>query len=199
MSNAILPVMPGLTWDYTRVPEWSTTTKSSVSQRSFRTANASFPKYRVKMSYEFLRQYTGFAEMATLVGFFNARNGGFDSFLWTDPDDNTVTAQALGTGDGSNKLFQLVRTFGGYVEPVFDANSAPLIYVNGALKTLTTDYTISTAGLVSFVTAPASTLPVTWTGTYYRRMVFVQDSAEFVKMANGLWGLKSLEMETDKP
>ncbi len=199
MSNAVFPTLPGLTFDITRTPEWSTTTKKAVSLRSYRWANASYPLYHYKLKYELLRQTTGFTELATLVGFFNARNGGFDRFLFQDPDDYTVTAQAIGIGDGSNKLFQLVRTFGGYVEPVFDANSAPLIYVNGVLKTLTTDYTVSATGLVTFVTAPGAGLAVTWTGTYYRGVVFAQDMAEFSKFSQNLWDLKVVELVSAKP
>lgn len=199
MSNAIFPAFPGLKEDVSRTPQWSTTSKSSVSQREFRSANASYPLYKYKLSYEVLRQTTGFTEFTELTGFFNARRGSFDSFLYVDPDDNTVTAQTIGVGDGANKLFQLARTFGGFVEPVFDANSTPLIYVNGVLKTLTTDYTISATGLVTFVAAPGAALPVTWTGTYYRRVCFTQDTAEFSKFMQNLWTLKTLEFVSVKP
>lgn len=199
MSNAVFPVMPGLTWDITRVPLWSTTVKTATSGREYRTANWSYPRYRYKMVYAFLRQQTGFTEMAQLAGFFNARQGAFDSFLFTDPDDNSVTAQQIGIGDGSNKLFQLIRSFGGYLEPVFDVHSTPQIYVNGVLKTVTTDYTISATGLVTFVAAPGNTLPVTWTGTYYRRMRFEQDLAEFSAFMSLLWELKTLQLISVKP
>lgn len=199
MSNSVFPALPGLTWDITREPIWSTTKKPSVSGRRFAVANYSYPRYKYKLSYAVLRQRGALTELATLAGFFNARGGDFDSFLFTDPDDNTVTAQVIGVGDGSNKLFQLVRTFGGFVEPVYDANSAPLIYVNGVLKTLTTDYTLSASGLVTFVTAPGAALAVTWTGTYYRRMWFAQSSAQFSQFMKNLWELKTLEIESWKP
>ncbi len=199
MSNIVFPTFPGLTADVTRTPMWSTTKKTSVSQREYRTANMSFPRYKFKLSFEVLRQGGGFSELSALVGFFNARQGNFDSFLYIDPDDNTVTAQAIGSGDGGNRLFQLVRTFGGYVEPVFDTNSVPLIYVNGVLQTVTTNYTISATGLVTFVAAPSAGLAVTWTGTYYRRVCFAQDTAEFAKFMSNLWSLKSLEFITVKP
>lgn len=199
MSNAVFPTFPGLTWDATRTPVWSTTHKPSVSQRDFRSANASYPLYKYKLSYEVLRQTTGFAEFTALVGFFNARRGSFDSFLFTDPDDCTVTAQSLGPGDGSNRLFQLVRTFGGFVEPVFDVNSAPLVYLDGVLQTLATNYTVSGTGLVTFVVAPGAGAAATWTGTYYRRICFAQDTAEFNKFMSNLWALKTLELITVKP
>lgn len=199
MGNAVFPSLPGLTWDITRTPVWSTTKKTAVSQREYRTANMAFPRYKYKLSFEFLRQGGSFAELSQLVGFFNARQGSFDSFLFVDPDDYTVTGQVIGAGDGSNKLFQMVRTFGGFIEPVYDDNSVPLIYVNGVLKTAGTDYSVSTTNLVTFVTAPGAGQSVTWSGTYYRRVCFTQDSAEFNKFMNALWSLKTLEFITVLP
>ena len=194
MSNSVFPTFPGLMPGVTRTPVWSTHVKTSVSMREYRVANAAYPIYRYKLSFEFLRQTTGFTEMATLVAFFNARSGSFDSFLWTDPDDNSVTAQSFGAGDGSTISFQLTRTFGGYAEPVFDTNSTPAISVNGVLKTAGTDYTISSTGVVTFAAAPGSTLPLTWTGTYYRRVRFASDSAEFAQFLKNLWELKAVEL-----
>ena len=159
----------------------------------------SYPRYKFKLSYSFLRQGGALNDLATLVGFFNARGGDFDSFLFTDVDDCTVTAQGFGTGDAATTQFQLVRGFGGFVEPVFDVNSAPLIYVNGALKTLGSDYTLSAAGLVTFAAAPGAALAITWTGTYYRRMYFAQSTAEFSKFMSNLWELKTVELESWKP
>lgn len=199
MSNAVFPVMPGLTWDITRIPVWSTTVKTSVSGREFRSANFSYPRYRYKMVYSVLRQTAAFPEMAQLAGFFNACGGSFDSFLLTDPDDNTVTLQAIGLGDGANKLFQLVRSFGGFVEPVYDVNGTPSIYINGVLRTVGTDYTISSSGLVTFVVAPGAGLVVAFSGSYYRRMRFEQDTAEFTQFMQKLWSLQTLQLLSVKP
>jgi uncharacterized protein (TIGR02217 family) len=195
MSNTVFPTFPGLTFDVTRTPVWSTTTKSSVSQREFRIANSSYPVYHFKLAYEVLRQTPGYTEMATLVGFFNARNGSFDSFLFTDPDDNAVTLQAIGIGDGGTTLFQLVRSFGGYVEPVFDTNGAPALTVNGVAQVAGSDYTISATGLVTFTVAPGVGFIVKWTGSYYRRVRFSTDSAEFQKFLRDLWTLKTIELQ----
>jgi uncharacterized protein (TIGR02217 family) len=199
MSNAIFPVMPGLTWDITREPIWSTTVKTAVSGREYRTANWSYPHYHYKMVYSVLRQQGAYAEMAQLAGFFNARQGSYDSFLFTDPDDSSVTAQAIGVGDGSNRLFQLVRTFGGYVEPVFDTNSTPQIYDNGTLKATPADYSMNASGLVTFVAAPAAGHAITWTGSFYRRMRFDKDTLQFSQFMQKLWELKTLDLFSVKP
>ena len=150
-----------------------------------------YPLYQFKLKYEFLRSSAAYLELQTLAGFFLARQGSFDSFLYTDPDDNTVTNQVIGTGDGSNKVFQLVRTYGAggftLTEPVHNTNSTPVIKVDGVTKAVTTDYTISATGLVTFVTAPANTKSVTWTGTFYYRCRFKDDSSDFDKFMQDLW------------
>lgn len=199
MSNAVYPTLPGLTFGTTRTPVWSTTTKIATSLRDYQNANASYPQYRYKLSYEVLRQTPGYAEMATLVGFFNARQGGFDSFLFVDPDDNYVTRQAIGTGDGASVQFQLVRMFGGFVEPVFDLAGAPSVYVAGTLKTPGSDYTANALGLLTFAAAPAAGAVVTWTGGYYRRVRFAQDSIEFMQFLHGRWDARTVELMSKKP
>jgi uncharacterized protein (TIGR02217 family) len=199
MSSLVFPALVGMEWNIVRAPIWSTSKRESVSGRQFRVANYSYPRYKYKVSFSVLRQGGSYAELAQVVGLFNQVYGDFDSFLWTDPDDSAVTAQQLGTGDGSTKSFQLVRVFGGFIEPVYDTNSAPLLYVNGVLKASPSDYTISASGVVTFVVAPGAGLPVTWTGSYYRRVVFSHSTMEFNKFMQGLWELKKVEFESWKP
>jgi uncharacterized protein (TIGR02217 family) len=199
MSDLVFTPPPGLKWEVTRTPIWSTGVVQAASGREYRVANYSYPRYEIKLSFDVLRMTGSYTEMADLAGFFNARRGSYDTFRWTDPDDNSVTDQVIGTGDASTKEFQLVRTFGGYVEPVHDTNSTPVIKVANSTKTAGVDYNISTAALVTFANAPASNASVTWTGTYYRRCRFKQDSAEFTQFMRLLWSLGELTMVSVKP
>ena len=193
MSNAIFPTLAGISWDISKAPQFSTIIHKAASGYEYRSALMVYPLYQFGLKYDVLRDNTANNELKTLLGFFNSRKGSFDSFLFTDPSDYTVTAEALGTGNGSNKIFQLVRNYGGFVEPVNTVNSAPLIYVNGVLKTLTTDYTISSTGLVTFVAAPANALAVTWTGTYYYRCRFLSDSISPTQFMQKLYSLSKLD------
>lgn len=200
MSNAIFPTLPGLKFGVSRTPTWSTSKKVSVAGREFRAANMLYPIYRYKLQYEFLRDIrSGVDELRTLVGFFNARQGSFDSFLFNDPDDNTVAGQSIGTGNGSTTQFQLARTFGGATDPVYDVNGTASIYKAGVLQTVGTHYTISATGLVVFGTAPAAGQAITWSGSYYWRVRFEQDAEEFEKFMQQLWSTKSIELRTVKP
>ena len=200
MSNDVYPALPGLTWDVTRTPTWSTTVKTAVSLREYRAANASFPVYHYKLAYSLLRQKAAFAELATLAGFYNKHQGAFDSFLFNDPDDNAASNQVIGVGDGVATNFQMVRTFGGFVEPVFDLISGTFsIYLNGVLQT--SGVGISSTGLVVFSTAPGAGVVVSWYGLFYRRCRFLTDSVEFNKFMAGMWEVQAggLELISVKP
>ena len=200
MSNAVFPVLPGLKWGVVRHPSFSTTKKKAVNGREYRAANMIYPEYVYKLSYEFLRDLrSGVDELRTLEGFFLQRYGSFDSFLWTDPDDNSATAQQIGTGDGTTTAFQLVRSWGGFTMPVYDVNGAPQIYKAGVLQTVTTHYTLGSTGVVTFVTAPSAGQAITWTGSYYKRVRFELDYTEFEKFMAQLWSAKSVDLRSDKP
>lgn len=196
MSNAVFPTLAGLTWNVVRQPEFHTKTQKAVSGREIRLAFMAYPMYTFKMTYEVLRQTGANEELENLCGFFLQRQGSFDSFLYSDPTDNSVTAQGFGTGDGATKSFQLVRPFGtvatAFYEPVQNLNGTPTIYSNGTVVS-GANYTISN-GLVTFTTAPANGAVLTWTGSFYYRVRFNMDSAEFNQFMKDLWELKKCEL-----
>ena len=65
------------------------------------------------------------------MGFFLQLQGQFGTFLYTDPDDNTVTGQAFATGDGATTSFTMMRSLGGFLEPVGWVTSIANVYLNG--------------------------------------------------------------------
>ena len=197
MSDSVFPVLPGLKWGIKRANQWKTLLQESVSGKELSVSLMTYPNRRYSLSYEFLRAGAE-AELQQLEAFFNARQGRHDTFLYSDPDDSSVTDQSFGTGNGSTVAFPLVRTRGGYAEPVQSLNSAPVIKVAGVTKTLTTDYTISALGVVTFVTAPAAGAALTWSGSYYWRCRFLRDEAEFDQFLQDLWSLQRIEFRTVK-
>jgi hypothetical protein len=130
-----------------------------------------FPRWEWEVTYDVLRSDSN-AEFQTLVGFFNARQGSFDSFLYSDTYDNSVTTQNIGGGTGTATAFQLVRTFGGFSEPILAPNNVTAVYLNGA--------SIPAAG----VAAPAApTLGSVAGGTiaatiYFAKITWVTQSGE---------------------
>lgn len=118
MSDDVFPVLPGLKWGVIKAPMWATKVLPASSGREERGTFQSYPRWKFILGYEFLRGGNGYAELQTLVGFFNQRLGSWDSFLYQDPNDYTVADQALGVGDGTTQEFRFVRALGGFVEPV---------------------------------------------------------------------------------
>lgn len=195
MSNAIFPVLAGLDWNVLKTPVWKTRIQEAVSGKELRAAFMSYPLWKFSLSYTVLRANAANAELQSLMGFFNARQGMFDSFLYSDPTDNSVTGQSFGTGDGSTTAFQLVRSLGGFSEPIQNVNGTPTIYVNG---TATAAFTLGSTGVVTFTTAPAAAAVLTWTGNFYFRCRFLQDSSDFDNFMKDLWTLKKLAFQSVK-
>lgn len=173
---------------------------TGVSGKEWRSAWQSVPRYRYGVTVDVLRSDAGSRVDAQALWTHFARHyGNLDSFLFTDPDDSTVTAHPFGVSDGTTVKFQLQRTqmvgsvpsvfwpvYTSGFEPCFDLNASPLIYVDGVLKTLTTDYTVSATGLVTFVVAPLIPKVLSWTGTYYKR-VRLDGGVSYRRIVGGMW------------
>ncbi|MEM1350739.1 MAG: DUF2460 domain-containing protein [Pseudomonadota bacterium] len=115
-------------------------------------------------------------DVDTMIAFFEARFGQLYAFRWKDWSDYrsikpsldiTAFDQELGIGDGARTTYQLLKTYVSgdytYERPI----SKP---VQGTLRVAVgpdemaegTDYQIDLGtGLITFVTAPAASLPVT--------------------------------------
>lgn len=195
MSEAVLPSLPGLEWNSKKTPMFRTKIQSSVSGKELRSSFMAYPLWKYRLSYAVLRSAAEYAELQNLLGFFLSRRGSFDSFLYTDPDDNSVTDQSFGTGDATTASFQLVRTLGGFAEPVQNLNGAPTLKVAGVTKTAGTHYNIGSTGIVVFTAGniPTAGQALTWTGSYYIRVRFLQDESEFNQFLYQLFDLKKLE------
>lgn len=192
MSNVIFPALPGLAWSVLKTPTWRTGIQQAYSGKEVRIAYRDRPIWRFALSYEFLRGASRYAELQKLAGFFNARRGAFDSFLFRDPSDYTVAGQAFGVGDGTRKAWALVHAMDGWTEPIGHSGDG-LIYVNGSLKTFGTDFTADGVN-VFFINAPPAGAALTWSGTFEYRVRFEKDSMEFDQFMKDLWQLKKCEL-----
>lgn len=184
----VFPTLTGLSWERTRTPIWRTLYQEMVSGKDATVGLMSYPLWEWMLKYERLKSDST-ADLQTLMGFFNKCQGRLTPFYYEDLDDKSVTAQLFGTGDGVTTDFQLVRTFGGYVEPIQSLHGTPDIYVS-AVKT--TALTIGSTGIVSFTSPPADDAPLTWTGSYYWLCRFTMDQADFQQFHYNLWQLKRL-------
>lgn len=206
MSTQVLPAIPGLTYPWVRSPKFQTRRQINVSGKEVRIADWQYPRYTWTLTYDALRQGTiigTYSEYVTLRGFFEQMLGGWDSFLYTDPDDYSVTNQGVGVGNASTLAFQLSRGQGGFAEPVYAPNlSQPFnLYLNGVLQT--TGYSVSqwgsnTPGVVTFVSPPGSGVVITATFQYYWPVRFDDDTLDFEKFMSNLWNLKKMSFMSIK-
>lgn len=87
---------------------------------------------------------------------------------------NQASNDWFGTGDGTTTAFQLGKLFDPlklmtgaagtrtYFKPIYMLEGAPVIKKDGVTQTLTTHYTVSETMAVTFITAPANGLALTW-------------------------------------
>lgn len=198
MGNAIFPTFPGLKWGRKKTAVWSTGTQKSASGREFRTAYYTYPQWRFSLSFEVLRTKASVNELEQLAGFFNARKGSFESFLYEDPTDNAVTDQAIGNTVQGVTRYQLVRSMGGFIEPVLAVKERPAVKVGGVALTYGRDYTVTEKGVLVFNTPQTPGRPITWTGGFYFRVRFTSDTVDFENVLGSLWAAKKIEFTSVK-
>lgn len=197
MTTPVFPQLPGLGWPLTRSPIWSTGVQTTQSGRESRAQFMSYPLYKWSATYEVLRNASATPEFQQLLAFFNACAGQAVAFYFSDPDDNTATAQSFGAGDGTTKSFQLVKSYGGFGEPVFSVNAISQVTVNGVA---TGAYTVNAAtGIITFTTAPASGAALAWSGTYYYLCRFLADTYGFDRNMSTYYGVDTIEFQSIKP
>jgi hypothetical protein len=152
--------------------------------------------------------------LQSFLGTYIACCGGGQFFLFTDPNDNAVTlagstvlnvtAGAVApmgqTGDGSSKIFQLARKIG-TAPDILQNVTVTAVQVAGVAKALGTDYSLSSVGVITFVTAPANGAAITWAGTFQYLCQFTDDTlkdlARTSKNSSGfLWDCSNIAFES---
>lgn len=197
MGNVVFPgAFAGLKFTRGRHPRFDTRVQVSVSGRELRSAFQAFPLWDFQLSYEVLREAAAVDELRTIEGFFLARRGMWDSWLYTDPDDNAVTDQQFGIANGSTLQFQLTRAFGygahTFVEPVQNVNVLTNIKRNNVTLASPADYSVNSTGLVTFVSGGTNGHALTWSGTFRYRVRFLIDVLEAERFSYLLWEVKKL-------
>ncbi len=137
-----------------------TTTLSGYERRNSDWADA-------RLSYDVAPGLRGEAELETVLQFFRARRGAAIAFRFTDPFDNssngmtgtpTYGDQILGTGDGVQTEFDLIKHYGAGADAQTRFISHPvsgsvLVAVNGSA--VTSGWTLVPGGKIQFSIAPA--------------------------------------------
>ena len=111
-----------------------------------------------------------FADLASIVDFFEERRGRLYGFRWRDRADHSsappgcaprATDQPIGQGDGARKIFQLAKTYGGAYAPYVRDIGKPVagsvrVSVAG-VEIAAAEFSVdATTGLVTLAAAPAA-------------------------------------------
>ena len=198
MSSFVFPSLTGLTWPVTHTVSYRTLTDESMSKRLATLALQQYPIHTWELNYDILRDDAIPSDIRSIVGLFNACRGRFDSFLYSDPLFNTVSGETFGIGDGQTADFQIVARFknsgGPYgLDIIQNFNGAPTLFDNGAVPGF---YTLGPTGIVHFQNPPTAGHVLTWTGGFYYRCHFLEDTLQVQQFMNQWWNTQSLKFRS---
>jgi uncharacterized protein (TIGR02217 family) len=210
------PAFAGQDIQVKKTPKFNTIRFEHVSGREVRSQPWANPVWEFELIFNGLSGVTGgnyaglgSQSLQSLMGFFLSAGGMAQSFLFYDPTDYAVSAQAFGTGTGAQTAFQLVRTLGTFNEwitqPVLSTTTlnfanfgitatAPVITSNGT-TVASSAYSISN-GVVTFTTAPASGAALAWSGYYAFLCRFDDDALDFEQFLTNLWAAKQVKFRS---
>jgi uncharacterized protein (TIGR02217 family) len=198
MSNLVFPTLPGASIEIDRATSFKTNVQVAASGKEYTSRLMLSPLYEITIKFDLLR--ISQSELQTLDGFFHDMGGQFDWFLFYDYNDstnNSVTDQIIGVADGVKTQFQLGRLPGvSLFEPCKNIKTLTNVKVNGVTKTLGTDYTVSSRGLVTFTYAPSAG-NITWTGSYYYQCRFNEDITTFNRISYNIWANKEIKFRAN--
>jgi hypothetical protein len=112
VSNNVYPgSLPGLTYDSIRSPNFNTGVQQAMSGKESRIAYQAYCLMSWELTYEVLRDNLTISELKSLFGLMMNAAGKYDSFLYLDPQFNSVTHMPFAVTDGSTTAFQLTATY----------------------------------------------------------------------------------------
>lgn len=100
MSNAIYPTVKGLTWTVLKTPSFGTIVQTAANKAEVRIEQSQNPIWKWQLIYEYLydnyyspnntQPYSPQTDLRELLGFWLARQGQYDDFLFDDPSDDWI-------------------------------------------------------------------------------------------------------------
>lgn len=113
------------------------------------------------------------ADIAALLGFFRARMGPARGFRLRDPFDFNAKDEGIGTGDGTNARFQLVKRYGDSVRRITRPVTGTVsLKLNGAT---TSAFSLGEGGVVTLDVPPAAGVRVTASFVFDVPVRFAED------------------------
>ena len=202
MNYPIMPQLPiSMASGIHKTPVFNTARQKSAAGYVSALALQPYPTWQFEFSLDHIQGNEAAAStiLAKFFGVFMSTCGGAIPFLFVDPQNSGVLTDQFGTGNGTTTAFQLSRNINGAVDIVQFVIGSPLIYING---TLTTSYTMSVTGVVTFSTPPAVGAVLTWTGSFYYLCRFSEDTLDSTRsfsINNGLdqWMIQGVKFQSE--
>ncbi|QXX74233.1 DUF2460 domain-containing protein [Methylovirgula sp. HY1] len=197
------PILPGQGWSVHKRPTFSTRIASHVSGREVRQSLYAYTLYEFELTFNGLDSNGNFPNLMArslqrLMGLYLSVQGQFGTFLYTDPTDSVASAQGLGEGDGTTTSFTVLRSLGGWGEPVGWVTDMTAVYLNGVVQSAS-GWSVTEPNTLNFATAPASGDLITADFTYAFVCRFLADQEDFDNFMSGLWKVDSLKFRSVKP
>lgn len=159
------------------------------------------------LSYGLLTSSDPVGDFAAILAMFRAHSGSLYPWRFKDWSDYTATDELFGTGDASDTTFQLTKTYDPSqillgtpgsllnVRNIVLLASTPVIKNDGVTLTVTTDYTIDAAGLVTFTSPPGTGDLLTWSGEFDVPVRFDTDQLPVVMNEADLIAIRSIPIK----
>ncbi|RBP03799.1 uncharacterized protein (TIGR02217 family) [Roseiarcus fermentans] len=185
------PTLAGLGWSVHKKPTFSTIIGAHASGREVRTPLYVNPIWTFEVTIDGLSSSAtafpglGANSQQALLGFFLGLQGKYGTFLFTDPTDSSVTAGALGTGDGTTTTFTFARYMGAFLEPVGWVTAVSNVYLNGVNQA--SGWSLTTPNSLVFSVAPGAAVAITATFTFAFQCRFDDDAMDFEQFMSNLW------------
>lgn len=215
-----LPLFPTLpyTYEMNKKPSFATTLITPPSGRDVGSYQQVDPYWEFNLKFEVLREQTanqsivhqvaGQMDIQNLFGLFADCLGLGACFAYEDPDDNSRSAQFIGTGDGTTDSFLFYRTWGtgalALLEPVgvvdVRLGKALTIYVNAVPLAQSGNWWIDTdLRTLRFVVPPTlgATISADFSFLYLCR--FLDEKLEPEEFFRGYWSMSTLRFRSTTP
>jgi len=208
-SDYIFPALPGISMDIKTTAQFSTVVQTGPDRGEARVSLDPFPLWQFEISFGYIRDYleaaeagispeTGYTQLQQIVALFCACSGKLKSFLLSPSiitkrsNEGVVTAGTIGTGDGATLDFQTIRTVGAYYDEVQNVTPGTMhVFLNGVE---TTAFSLSSSGVIQFLTPPAIGVLITASFEWMYRVRFVEDEEEFDQFLFQIYQRNSLKL-----
>lgn len=183
-----------LDWKSNKKQEWNTTAQKSGSGKIRTMCNQTLPTWTIETKFTMLND----EEYKILLGFVASVKGGFEPFLWLDPEDYRENGIAVTSGEDG--IFQAVMRYGDWQEPVECIADLSVVYGG---ETLPVERLKIDGGKFQILDATGSPITgatkVLASYRYYWLVRFAGDGMTIERIFTGINRSKSFKLEVVRP